>query len=102
MSAAASEPPPRRGPRLGAASRVLREPLGAFGLALVVLVLGASVLADALATADPTRLSPMDRFQGPSAAHPLGTDQLGRDLLARVLHGGRIALTVASGPRPSR
>lgn len=44
---------------------------------------------------DPTRINPRDRFLGASLAHPLGTDHLGRDLLSRVLHGGRIALYVA-------
>ncbi|MCE2907888.1 MAG: hypothetical protein LW712_03505, partial [Burkholderiaceae bacterium] len=34
------------------------------------------------------------RLKGPSAAHPLGTDDLGRDLLARMLYGGRISLAV--------
>lgn len=34
------------------------------------------------------------KLQGPSVAHPLGTDQLGRDMLSRVLHGGRTALTI--------
>lgn len=95
MSVALSKP--RRLPGLGPLRRVLREPLGAFGLALVVAVVLGAVFADVLAGADPTRLSPMDRFQAPSAEHPLGTDQLGRDLWARVLHGARIALAVALG-----
>jgi peptide/nickel transport system permease protein len=46
---------------------------------------------------EPSALSPRDRFLDPSPRprHLLGTDQLGRDLFARVLHGGRIALYVA-------
>lgn len=93
MSAAASNAP--------AASffrpilRILREPLGAIGLILVVIVVFGAVFADVLSSYDPTRLSPRDRFQPPSADHLLGTDQLGRDLFSRVLHGGRIALTLA-------
>lgn len=75
--------------------RVLREPLGAAGLALVVLMLGGAAFADLLAAFDPVRISPRDRFLPPSAERLLGTDQLGRDLFARVLHGGRIALFVA-------
>jgi peptide/nickel transport system permease protein len=45
----------------------------------------------------PIVLAPMDRFLAPSLAHLLGTDNLGRDLFARVLYGGRIALTVSLG-----
>lgn len=75
--------------------RLLREPLGVFGLSLVLLVIFGAVFADFLAGWDPTRINPRDRFLGPAADHPLGTDQLGRDLFARVLHGGRIALYVA-------
>ena len=77
--------------------RILAEPLGAFGIALVVVMIGGAVFADLLASADPTRISPRDRFMTPSFEHFLGTDQLGRDLYARVLHGGRIALSVALG-----
>jgi peptide/nickel transport system permease protein len=80
-----------------ALSKILREPMGAFGLALVLIAIFSAIFADLLAAADPLRLSPRDRFLGPSAEHLLGTDQLGRDLFARVLHGGRIALTVALG-----
>ena len=75
--------------------RLLREPLGVFGLSLVLLVIFGAVFADFLAGWDPTRINPRDRFLGPAAEHLLGTDQLGRDLFARVLHGGRIALYVA-------
>lgn len=99
MSAPASDIARPSGPGLVriALRKVLSEPLGAFGLILVILVVGAAVAADLLASADPTRISPRDRFLPPSPAHLLGTDQLGRDLFARVLHGGRIALTVAVG-----
>ena len=58
-------------------------------------MIGGAVLADLLASAEPSRISPRDRFLPPGAAHLLGTDQLGRDLFSRVLHGGRIALSVA-------
>ena len=95
MSVVLSEP--RHLPGLGPLRRILREPLGALGLALVIAVILGAVFADLLASADPTRLSPMDRFQAPSGEHLLGTDQLGRDLWARVLHGARIALAVALG-----
>ena len=75
--------------------RFLREPLGVFGLVLVALVIFGAVFADVLANHDPVRINPRDRFQGAGTNHPLGTDHLGRDLFARVLFGGRIALFVA-------
>ena len=80
---------------LGAIRRVQAEPLGRLGLILVVVMVGGAIFADLLAASEPNRISPRDRFQGPSLAHLMGTDQLGRDLFSRVLHGGRIALSVA-------
>jgi peptide/nickel transport system permease protein len=84
--------PPRRG---AAARRLLREPLGVLGLALVVVMTAGAVLADLVSPADPLALDLQARHAAPSLSHPLGTDHLGRDLLARVLHGGRVALQVA-------
>lgn len=77
--------------------RVLREPMGAFGLLLVAVVVLGALFADVLTSWDPIKMSPRDRFLGPTAEHLMGTDHLGRDLFSRVLHGGRIALTVALG-----
>jgi len=54
-----------------------------------------ALLADVIAPYDPVALNIMDRIQGPSSSHLLGTDQLGRDLFSRVLFGGRVALKVA-------
>ena len=75
--------------------RVLAEPLGVFGVVLVVAMIFGAVFAELLTTAEPNDISPRDRFQAPSVAHLLGTDHLGRDLFSRVLHGGRIALSIA-------
>ncbi len=71
------------------------EPLGLLGLILVTLIVISAVLANLIAPYDPIALNIIDRLQGPSANHLLGTDQLGRDLFSRVLFGGRIALKVA-------
>ncbi|WP_367396971.1 MULTISPECIES: ABC transporter permease [Ruegeria] len=96
MSEAVSNPAPGRMAELWRPIRkILREPLGALGLFLVLFVIFGAVFADFLTSWDPTKINPRDRFQGPSAQHLMGTDQLGRDLFARVLHGGRIALFVA-------
>lgn len=81
------------------AARALRaicaEPLGLLGLVLVALLLASAALAGWIAPYDPLELNLRERLQPPSAAHLLGTDQLGRDLFSRVLYGGRIALKVA-------
>lgn len=60
----------------------------------VGLVLAAALCADLLPLKEPTRMSLMARTQGMSAAHWLGTDGLGRDLLSRVTFGARVSMTV--------
>lgn len=82
--------------RKSAMQRVLSMPLGLLGSVLVVLVV-AGALAAGLLSSSPIVLAPADRFLSPSLAHLLGTDNLGRDLFARVLYGGRIALVVSLG-----
>lgn len=78
-----------------AAARLLRDPQGLFGLVVVLLFVASAVAAPWLAPYDPDQIDIRSRMQGPSPLHWLGTDQLGRDTLSRVLHGGRIALTIA-------
>lgn len=63
---------------------------------LALLVLGMLVLPGLLSL-DPLALSAEDRLQGPSLSHWLGTDDLGRDLLARSLDGARVSLTIGMG-----
>lgn len=65
------------------------------GLALVASVAGFSALGPLLIDADPAAQDLSAFLEPPSAAHPLGTDHLGRDLLARLAHGGRISLGLA-------
>lgn len=75
--------------------QVIKEPTGLFGLLLVTLIVISALLAGILAPYDPIALNIPDRLQSPSQSHLLGTDQLGRDLFSRVLHGGQVALGVA-------
>jgi peptide/nickel transport system permease protein len=91
----APAPAAARGAFLAGLIRLVREPLGALGLGLVVLVTLGALGAEVLTDYSPIKLAVRDRFLPPSAAHLLGTDQLGRDLFTRVLHGARIALWVA-------
>jgi len=75
--------------------RISSDPLGLMGLCLVVLMVVSALGAPIIAPYDPIQLNIMDRLQGPSTSHLLGTDQLGRDLFSRVLYGGQVALKVA-------
>ena len=75
--------------------RLLRRPAVSIGLLLVLSAVLSAVFAPLLTPYDPVALNALDRLQGPSAAHPLGTDQYGRDNLARILYGGRTSLFVA-------
>jgi len=68
---------------------------GAVGLAIVALVLACAMFAPWLATHDPDALDVLNRFSAPSGAHWLGTDQLGRDLYSRMVHGAAVAMQVA-------
>ena len=74
---------------------VADRPTGKIGLAVVVGLIIVVVFATVLAPYDPAEQDIPARFQGPSADHLLGTDELGRDLLSRVIYGARIALGVA-------
>lgn len=67
------------------------------GAALVAVFVLASLLAPVLAPQDPHGLAAGDTLAPPGAAHPMGTDALGRDLLSRVLWGGRVSLAVGVG-----
>jgi peptide/nickel transport system permease protein len=82
-------------PRRSVLRRLLADPLGRFGLALVLVFLLTAVFADAIAPYNPSAIAIPARLQGPSLAHLFGTDQLGRDVLSRVVLGTRIALEVA-------
>jgi peptide/nickel transport system permease protein len=73
--------------------RFLRHRFAAAGLIVLVLIVLSAVLAPAI-TQDPNTLSASDRKAAPSAEHWLGTDEAGRDILARTIYGGRISLAV--------
>ena len=76
-------------------SRLLKEqPLGAFGGIVLLLLVLVSIFAEFLAGHDPNQMHLVDRLTGPSSVYPLGTDQLGRDFLSRLIYGARISLFV--------
>jgi peptide/nickel transport system permease protein len=64
------------------------------GLVIFAVIVLATLLGPFLWRLDPTFIDIRARNQGPSLAHPLGTDQLGRDMLARMMAGGRVSIAV--------
>lgn len=73
--------------------------LAMLGLVLLVILLVLIIFADCFAdyTTMAIGANPKDRLQGPSLQHLLGTDELGRDIFARVIHGGRVSLRISVG-----
>ncbi|MFD9737638.1 ABC transporter permease [Umezawaea sp. NPDC059074] len=84
---------PRVASRRGQASRV--PPTVAVAFAVLALVLSWSLVPGLFTGQDPARGVPADKFQAPSLAHLFGTDHLGRDLFARVVHGTSSSVTSA-------
>jgi peptide/nickel transport system permease protein len=103
-AAVAEAPRPRRAEKrvqsrlLEVWVRLVREkPLGLLGAGIVFGMLGVAVFADVIAPYGYAQTSLLHRFQGSSLEHWMGTDQLGRDLLSRVIYGTRVSLSVSLG-----
>ncbi|MCY3720481.1 MAG: ABC transporter permease [Anaerolineaceae bacterium] len=77
--------------------RLLRSGSGRFGLTLVLVLVLLSLLAPLVVPFSPLEMNRGDEFEPPSARYVFGTDQFGRDIFSRVLHGGRISLFVGFG-----
>jgi peptide/nickel transport system permease protein len=73
--------------------RFKRHHLAVAGLVVLAILILSAILAPMI-TPDPDALSVSERKLGPSWEHPFGTDEAGRDIFARTLHGGRISLTI--------
>ncbi len=68
------------------------NPLAVIGLTIIVLFIALSLLAPAIAPYDPATQNLGNRLAFPNAEHWFGTDELGRDILSRILYGGRVTL----------
>ena len=75
--------------------RIRKRPLVALGVAIIVAWLIVGIFAPLVAPHDPN-LQNFTPGQSPSGAHPFGTDELGRDVLSRVIYGARISLPLAT------
>ncbi len=85
----------RRRPLADFFVRLLRDkPLGVVGGVIVLILLFSGIFADVLAPHEMDKISLIDRFLPPSPKYLLGADQLGRDILSRLIHGARVSLIV--------
>ena len=75
--------------------RVRRQPLAVLGVVLLALFVVCGLAAPWLTPYNPSAINLLQRLQGPSLRHWAGTDELGRDTLARLLYGARISLAVS-------
>ncbi|SRR5579872_199707 len=73
-----------------------RNPLAAIGVLLVILFVIFAVFAPSIAPQDPAFINLPTRLSPPSSAHWFGTDELGRDILSRIIFGARISMLVGS------
>lgn len=75
--------------------RLRRNKLAMVGMVIVVLLIFMAIFADFIAPYDYSTQDLSNTLQYPSLAHPFGTDNFGRDILSRVIYGGRISLLVS-------
>lgn len=74
-----------------------RNSLATLGGVVLLLILLAVIFGPMLSPYGPTKLDVLNKLQAPSWSHWLGTDSLGRDVMTRVLHGGRFTLAIGIG-----
>ncbi|HET8607686.1 MAG TPA: ABC transporter permease [Gaiellaceae bacterium] len=86
---------PRRRPRARFLTQLLKRPSAAIAFVVVLAIVVGVVGAPLVAPYSPNAFDFTHLFGGPTLAHPFGTDELGRDLLTRVLYGGRTTLEIA-------
>jgi len=77
-------------------SRVVRDPKGITGLAILATLLTVAVAAPLLAPYSPVKIVTGTQLLPPSAKFPFGTDELGRDIMSRVIYGSRLSMAVGS------
>lgn len=99
VKAEAAQSVVRRNETGRAAARFLSNRAAAAGLLVLAVIVLATILPVLVTRFDPVEMDLSASLQGPSAGHPFGTDAFGRDILSRVLHGGRVSLGVGLAAR---
>jgi peptide/nickel transport system permease protein len=74
--------------------RLLRNPGSVAGLIILIALALMGIFAPAIAPAEPNVMVATDALHGPSTKYPFGTDQFGRDILSRIMHGARLSFQV--------
>ncbi|MBM7558037.1 peptide/nickel transport system permease protein [Halanaerobacter jeridensis] len=74
--------------------RLLKNRIAMLGLAIISILLVVAIFAPVLAPYDPLKTNVIQRLKAPSFSHWLGTDDLGRDILSRIIYGSRISIQV--------
>jgi len=77
-------------------ARLWRSRYTIVGLGILGALIVLALFADQIAPYGPNRMRPTERLRPPSAAHPFGTDDLGRDILSRAVFGARLTLTIGA------
>jgi peptide/nickel transport system permease protein len=85
---------PSASPFVEGVRRLRRSSTALLGAGIVLVLLVVAIFADVLAPRSPIASDQTHTFERPSWDYPLGTDQLGRDMLSRIIHGTRISLLV--------
>lgn len=81
-------------PWIEAGRRLLKSKIGLAGLIMIGALLLVAIFAPYIAPYEPNEQNILFRYQAPSAKHWLGTDEMGRDILSRIIYGSRISLQV--------
>src|SRR5271169_954424 len=82
--------------RRSVATNARHNPLAAIGFVLVIVFVVFALFAPWIAPQDPAAINLPARLDAPSHPHWFGTDELGRDILSRIIHGARISMLVGS------
>lgn len=85
----------KRGQWRGILTRLFRNKLAVFGLLLILILVFSAIFAPFVAPYDYAKQDYANTFAFPSSDHLMGTDEYGRDILSRVIYGGRVSLLVA-------
>ena len=84
-----------RAPHRRALRLIRKKPLGAVGMVIMVVFFVSGLLSNVIAPYGYSDTNILENLQSPSLGHPFGTDDLGRDVLSRVIHGARISIIIS-------